>query len=988
MAISTVQHAKHTVQHGFSTQTTPPRSFKVAFFAVCLLATGLCGCGKPQPTEQLVRKARLKVASGRADEALNLISKVTKDDPLWESAQLIAGDVHMQSGRFAEAASVWQSLLDSSPSDPGRTHLFAGQCHRELGALEKAEQHFLLTLKYGYDTTASQNMAFLYCVSGRQWRALPHFRALLIAEDFTLDGLALMADLGRPIEQKAFLVACAEKRPTDRLVRLGLAAHEFWEGHATNARKQLGESLRVWPDCPSARAMLGELLLDQDPTEFQRWYATLTQADLKHPDIWYVTGMFARKHDRLNIAAECFRMALHIVPSHRRAAYQLSQILNVNGDGAAVRLTAYAADLMKLSEAIDNVLRSGGQAAERIELVVSLLEQTGRLQEAVAWSRLAASAFPHERWPIRVLAKHRSTTDEDTPLVILEKTPIPSLQDPNPKVDLTTLFDSLGTEIGSHKAANSVNTIRFDDDVVTIPFEFQNGHDAATPGARMFEQTGGGVSVLDLDSDGWPDTYFSQGGHWDAAAKTFTRSNTETDTLYRNRQGKFDDVSKLSLPADSGFGQGSSAGDYNNDGFPDLYVGNIGPNQLLQNMGDGTFLDATSALGNDARSEWTASTVIADLNRDGLPELIDINYLTGDEIYSLICDGKGCSPSVFEAAPDHIRLGQSDGTFVTTEGAIDSKGLGCVVFASGNEGRMRLFIANDQVANVQLEYGIATKASDFSFTETAMQSGLAFNEDGLSMGCMGVAVDDISGNGLIDVFVTNFKDEANTLYLQDAPGFFVDRTKTSGLFSNGFPYVGWGTQFLDADLDGLSDVVIVNGHIDDYRDEGEEYHMPPLFYRNMGESTFEVQDQSQLGSYFEKKYLARGMARFDWNRDGAMDFVVSNIRQRAIVATNTSDGKGHFLNVILHATSTARDAIGTTVTVTVGGRTMSKQLTAGDGYMASNQRLIQFGLGAQKVVDSLEVSWPSGKKSRATGIAADVSIAVVEGREQTLFMPQ
>ncbi len=204
------------------------------------------------------------------------------------------------------------------------------------------------------------------------------------------------------------------------------------------------------------------------------------------------------------------------------------------------------------------------------------------------------------------------------------------------------------------------------------------------------------------------------------------------------------------------------------------------------------------------------------------------------------------------------------------------------------------------------------------------------------MACMGIAVDDWDHNGLTDLFVTNFHNEPNTYYLQDAPGLFVDATKPSGLYAASIPFTGWGTQSLDADLDGWPDLVLVNGHVDDYRDVGGEYHMRPQFFRNLG-GRFQEMTAQELGPWFGEKYLGRGLARVDWNLDGLPDFIVSNMNAPVSVMKNTTKAPGRFLKFRLHATLTARDSIGARVSVRTKDGDFTRQLMAGDGYMASNE---------------------------------------------------
>jgi hypothetical protein len=237
---------------------------------------------------------------------------------------------------------------------------------------------------------------------------------------------------------------------------------------------------------------------------------------------------------------------------------------------------------------------------------------------------------------------------------------------------------------------------------------------------------------------------------------------------------------------------------------------------------------------------------------------------------------------------------------------------------------------------------------------------------------MGIAADDANGDGRLDFFITTFSNESDTLYLQDAAGMFVDASRTSGLRAPSWPFIGWGTQFLDAELDGEPDLVVANGHVD-------EYHMRPQFFRNVGGGRFVELLADAAGPFFGQEYRGRGLARLDWNGDGRMDFVVSNIGQPAALVTNQSTGVGRYFNVRLHATRAARDAIGSIVTLAVPGRSWTKQLVAGDGYMATNERMLQFGLGEAEQVTELTVDWPSGGRTTVHNLPVNATVELVEG---------
>jgi hypothetical protein len=513
-------------------------------------------------------------------------------------------------------------------------------------------------------------------------------------------------------------------------------------------------------------------------------------------------------------------------------------------------------------------------------------------------------------------------------------------------------------------------------------------------GVRMLESTGGGVGVIDFDRDGFPDLFLTQGEDWKLNSEVPSPSDQYRDRLLRNQGDSFQDVTMLSgMPMEGGFGQGCCAGDFNNDGFADLYVANIGANQLLINNGDGTFTDHTALAGLTGEA-WTSSCLIADLDNDGNPDLFDVNYVEGKRLFSMVCNEHTCSPQHYTSAQDHLHLANGEGTvrFIDrSKTQIGGPGLGLVAFRvedeSGQNGQgLSLFIANDQQPNFFLRNRSGERQGSLLFEDTAFLSGLAVNHEGRKTACRGVASGDANGDGLLDLFVTNYKHEANNLYLQGAGGLFVDGIGGTGLQHPGIPYVGWGTQFLDADNDGDLDLVVANGHVGEFETEGVEYKMPTQLFANQGPARFDLVPAQTAGEFFGKKVLGRSLATLDWNRDGRMDFVLSSIAAPVALLTNHTEDAGNFVSVRLSAVSTARDAIGSFVSIQTDTRLSRKQLTAGDGFQASNERLLTFGIGSDTSVRKLTIEWPSGLRQELPDLPANATINVVEGSaEPTLW---
>lgn len=519
---------------------------------------------------------------------------------------------------------------------------------------------------------------------------------------------------------------------------------------------------------------------------------------------------------------------------------------------------------------------------------------------------------------------------------------------------------------------------------IGLQFEYINGDDLPGPGMRIVHFAGGGVGVLDFDRDGWPDLYLTQGGKWPVP-----ETSPPSDALFRNRGGeRFENVAASAGISETDYSQGLAVGDIDSDGWPDLFIANVAANRLFHNNGDGTFTDITQAAGVSDNA-WTTSAALADFNGDGLPDLYVVNYLEGPGLRDRICQlpnggPRACTPHEFDAAEDQFLLNLGDGRFqdVSTASGIiapGGKGLGIVAADFDGTGRLSIFVGNDTTANFFFQNTTNDRGGIPSFTESAVLTGLAFDRDGRSQACMGIAADDANGDSQLDLFVTNYYNESNTLYVRQPGLMFLDGTVEAGLREPSLKQLGFGTQFLDADLDGWPDLVVTNGHIDDETARDIPLHMPTQFFHNQGSGKFAEVPATRLGKWFEEKYLGRGLARLDWNRDGQEDFAVSNLDSPAALLTNESPRRGRHVTVQLVGTTSARDAIGTIVQVKSANGTKTRQLTAGDGYQASNERQLVFAVGADDAVE-VTIRWPSGQTQSFQKVLSDNCWLAVEGR--------
>lgn len=958
-------------------------------FGVGVLAFWQHSSTEPESSDRdTLQEARDALRSKDYDLAEQLAASIPTDDPDWSQAQLVAGEAAQMQGDLQRAGEYYRSV----PRDGSRIAILAafqaGDIDKEIGRLTAAEEAFRYHLSFVPDDPAThERMAFLLGVTGRRWESGRHFFSLAQSDSSTYDELAHLGDLERPMEQYEYLQRCYQNAPDDIIVRLGLAADSLAKGNAQEARQALRKIVHEQPDLVAAHALLGELVVDESDSDFVRWYRKLPDAAFNHPNVWFVCGRWAKRQGDLKVAARCFWETALRAPTHRRGIYELSQVLvalqESSGDEFAVR----ANRMFELSKRLDDALRCQATDEVTVKRIVDLLEGMGRLWEARAWAMMSAEIFPRSAWPPNVVRRLSKRLTPQTPRTI-DQANLAKRFDFSDYPDLSELLREIKVQPETPIAQQLAHHISFDEKLATgVDFTYWNAHDPSTVGARLQEQTGGGVAVLDFDGDEWPDLYFTQGANWPTGSETPTPDPGLIDRLFRNQRGQsFTDITELAHLHITDFGQGCAVGDFNGDGFPDLYVANIGRNRLLRNNGDGTFSDISDQIGIEA-SDWTVSVAMTDLNGDTFPDLFDVNYLTGKDVYTLICDGKACSPRGFPGTPDRVLLSRGNGRFQNLDYGANiahAKGLGVVVMRLNQNRLPSLFVANDQVPNFLFHCIAGKTPQQLQLKETAFASGVGFNEDGLATACMGIAAGDVDRNGNMDLLVTNYFNEANTLFLQRANGIFSDGTTTSELFEPSRPFVGWGAQFLDADLNGTLDLVLTNGHVDDFQDQGARYKMRPQFFQNLNRGTFAELTAEQLGPFFTREYLGRGLARLDWNGDGRMDFAVSHMRDPAAIVTNTTTGAGHFINFRLHATTTARDAIGTEIDVETSVGRWSSQLVAGDGYMASNERMLQFGLGSAEFVSRVQITWPSGAVSVLEDLRADRTIELTEGSRTAL----
>ena len=506
-------------------------------------------------------------------------------------------------------------------------------------------------------------------------------------------------------------------------------------------------------------------------------------------------------------------------------------------------------------------------------------------------------------------------------------------------------------------------------------------------GQKYFMETlGSGAAFFDYDADGDPDLYFVNG----APLPGYVSQEIPTNCLYRNNgDGTFTDVTKKAGVGDTGYGHGCAVGDYNNDGQLDLYVTNYGTNRLYRNNGDGTFTEVAESAGV-TEPRWSTSCAFADYDRDGNLDLYVVNYIVFDINENPWCGlrEKGirayCEPDNFIAQSDTLYRNNGDGTFtdVTKTAGIyntTGKGLGVVWGDYNNDGAADIYVANDSTENL-----FYRNNGDGTFEEVGFMVGVALSENGAAENGMGTTFGDWNNDGWFDLTVTNYAQQTNTLYHNDADGFFTDATTTTKTAQRTYPYLGWATAFIDYDNDGYQDLFVANGHLHENLAElGQEgtYGQRNLLFRNNSNGTF-TEISETLGPGMKLTDVSRGATFADYDLDGDIDIVVTNSNTAPRLLRNDGGNRKNWLQIRLTATNGSTDAIGARVKITTGTLTQTREVRSGDGYLSQQDLTLHFGIGDSEQVDSIEVQWQSGAKQLIGSVPANQVLSLEENGDE------
>jgi len=521
-----------------------------------------------------------------------------------------------------------------------------------------------------------------------------------------------------------------------------------------------------------------------------------------------------------------------------------------------------------------------------------------------------------------------------------------------------------------------------------IVFTLKN---SVSPHRYSIETMTGGVALFDYDNDGFLDIFFTNGAAIPSLEKT--DSSFSNRLFHNNGDGTFTDVTAKAGLAGVGYSMGAAAGDYDNDGFVDLYVTGVNRNQLFRNNGDGTFSDVTEKAGVTGTvpgigKAWAVAAGWFDYNNDGLLDLLVVNYLNYDLKTASACSvGKlptYCSPNDFQGTPNILYRNNGDGTFTDVSAASHigryvGKGMGLAFADYDGDGFTDIFISNDTYPNLLLHNN-----GDGTFTDMASDAGVAYNEMGKTVAGMGADFRDLNNDGVPDIFHTAMFGDTFSLYANEGKGQFSDVTTSSGLTSGTGRLTAWGTGAYDFDNDGLKDLFTADAAILDNSVEVEHrpYRLPNRIFRNAG--NFKFEDVSDFaGADFAAPAAHRGAAFGDLNNDGKVDVVVTVLNGPPEIFMNRTESEHHWIILKLVGVKDNRDGLGTKVKITTAHGSQYNEATTALSYNSSSDKRVHFGLSEDPVIDRIELSWPSGVKQILRSVKADQVLTIREAAESS-----
>lgn len=949
-----------------------------------------------------IELAWIDATGGDLPAALNKMDAISRDDPFFVIAIAESAQMAYQAERFDESLDRFLQFAQRVPTS-ARAHRCLAFLLNRMGRRHEAARHVRVLCKLG--DVRQDELYSLLSIADAMYDPPPETAAESLGKSDAGDG----HDPASP-GRRYFPIGPG-----------GVARHHFTQNDYAKAIEVLSAARSQTPLPDALEAFYGRCLAEnQRMDELATWLQDADSALQSHADFWAALGTYHLGQNEIQQAVAPLAEAIRRDPTDGRMVFRMHRVMK------AMNLPDQAERWQERIDHLRNATVGGNRFHEAIaksetpeklaqgpsrevldslDLLTVNLDRLSRPLEAILW-RAVSLAYPlhspmsidqlNER-RIELVASGRSFPDDQVRLCQLDLAKFPS-------VDMNALGTLAVRELDSAPKPRQDDDVppRFVDEAqhagLKHTFEVASmWHDSHF---RIYQSIGGGVACLDYDLDGRCDLYLAQG-----AADSPSFVGDQTNQLFRLTTSPVDpnwlyrDVTQLSGASEYRYSTGVTAGDVNQDGFPDLVVANLGQNTLLINNGDGTFgRQGTDTL--DDRDLMSTSVAIADLNSDGLPEIYEQNYLddpnliappkTNDEGVLQVV-----APTDYVAANDRIHYARPDGRRDSvTLGDAHARATGLAVLITnfddqpGNE----IYAANDILPNqfwrLDSESAAGQKSTGPNWIDTAAILGASVGADGTPTASMGIAVADYDRSGTLDMMITNFANAPSRLFMGDGFGF-RERAMQWQIASASRVELGFGTQAIDYDNDGRSDILVTNGHVENFPIKSAPYEQPPHFFVHRGDH-FERFDFSKISDadvafdgapdYMSSRHVGRAVAKLDYNQDGRVDAVVTHLNRPTALLKNATSTTHHFVQFQLVGTAVERDAIGARVRVIQNGSVQTQWVTAGDGFLCRNEPLLTFGLGPSETIDRLEIIWPDGQSQSVDNIRVDQRYLIVQSQ--------
>ena len=950
---------------------------------------------KAKTPQERLNSSRQFVRDGNPVAAENELRPLLISTPNDHDVLLLWADIQATSGRKTEAIKTL-GLVDSANLEKKSLALWkASQWLIDLNLFEEAEQQLLSLIDLPGDRVrALRSLSTILNNQGRRREAGIYLNLLARTGEIEEKELVAMVTLGNP-----FLDTTMKKPDFGNemvVAMLAMARELKSRGDFAASAKLCGDLAKKFPDSTQIQAFLGRIYADQqDSGKLRSWLQQVPEGIEIEAEYWHALATLMQLENQPREAVRCFLETVLRDETNRPAYLSLAQLLNGLGLAEDAKKFLKRAEALAETSKIASALGQKRGTSEQLHRNADLMDQMQRPWESLAWRKIAYKQQGAsddklkqiEQDRINLIASQEQSAEvkqnqeafrlcelkqNDWPLPDWRRSSQDSLEPTSPPV---------ASEYSSPVLVDIADRTGLD-------FQYLNGQIRQTDDLYIYQITGGGIGVVDFDHDGWPDLYFSQGG-----GQAFSSDTNQADELFRNLNAKQWKSIGLNAGIENlDYGQGVCVTDLNQDGWPDILTANLGDNIIYLNNGDGSFTSAKMPKHPREGGGWTTSIACGDITGDHLPEIFEVNYLDDPLGLKVPC-GNGsirCDPSRFSPAANFVFRLCEDGTIAQTDVCIEmgqkaNYGFGVVIANFDQQGGNDVFIANDTQNNhFWMSQSKASETSKYRLIESASILGCGASQNGLARGCMGVAFGDFDRNQRIDLYVSNFWNQAADLYLLQSSNSFAPGNYRLGLFEDSVETVGWGTQAADFNHDGWLDIAVLNGHVTDLTSRGEPYEMRAQLFQGSRQG-FSIVKPSRRSdqAYWTELTLGRTLAMIDWNRDGRMDLVANHLDQPvALLENQTTIKRGKSIQFELVGTVSERDAIGATVTVQQQDERWTAWQTGGDGFLCTNQNQLHFGIGDHPVVESVTVKWPSGKEQIFSSVSTEGAYLIIEGQDE------